>query len=91
MIDAADLGAMSREQQLQRLVNHARREAARWEHTFAEDTPNAKAAEVLEKLRAAVGEDVMAYGYAMRRVLEGSGLDREDGCCLQRGFYDGAV
>ena len=47
MIDAADLGAMSREQQLQRLVNHARREAARWERTFAEDTPNAKAAEAM--------------------------------------------
>ena len=44
MIDAVDLGVMAREGQMQRLVSHARREAARWERTFAKDTPNAKAA-----------------------------------------------
>ncbi len=47
MIDAADLGAMTQEAQMQRLVSHARREAARWERTFAKDTPNAKAAEAM--------------------------------------------
>lgn len=40
MIDAVDLGVMAREGQMQRLVSHARREAARWERTFAKDTPN---------------------------------------------------
>ena len=47
MIDAVDLGVMAREGQMQRLVSHARREAARWERTFAKDTPNAKAAEAM--------------------------------------------
>ena len=47
MIDAVDLGVMAREGQIQRLVSHARREAARWERTFAKDTPNAKAAEAM--------------------------------------------
>ena len=40
MIDAVDLGVMTREGQMQQLVSHARREAARWERTFAKDTPN---------------------------------------------------
>lgn len=47
MIDAVDLGVMAREEQMRRLVSYARREAARWERTFAKDTPNAKAAEAM--------------------------------------------
>lgn len=47
MIDAVDLGVMAREEQMQRLVSYARRESARWERTFAKDTPNAKAAEAM--------------------------------------------
>ena len=47
MIDAADLGAMAHEEQMQRLMNHARREAARWERTFANGTTNVKAAEAM--------------------------------------------
>lgn len=47
MIDAVDLGAMAHEEQMQRLMNHARREAARWERTFANGTTNVKAAEAM--------------------------------------------
>lgn len=47
MIDSVDLGVMAREEQMQRLVSYARRESARWERTFAKDTPNAKAAEAM--------------------------------------------
>lgn len=47
MIDSVDLGAMAQEEQMQRLMSYARREAARWERTFAKDTPNAKAAEAM--------------------------------------------
>lgn len=47
MIDSVDLGVMAREEQMQRLMSYARREAARWERTFAKDTPNAKAAEAM--------------------------------------------
>ncbi len=47
MIDSADLGTMAHEEQMQRLMNHARREAARWERTFANGTTNVKAAEAM--------------------------------------------
>ncbi len=47
MIDSVDLGAMAHEEQMQRLMNHARREAARWERTFANGTTNVKAAEAM--------------------------------------------
>ena len=47
MVDSVDLGAMAHEEQMQRLINHARREAARWERTFANGTTNVKAAEAM--------------------------------------------
>ena len=47
MIDSVDLGAMAHEEQMQRLMNHARREAARWERTFANGITNVKAAEAM--------------------------------------------
>ena len=47
MIDSVDLGTMAHEEQMQRLMNHARREAARWERTFANGTTNVKAAEAM--------------------------------------------
>lgn len=47
MIDSVDLGTMAHEEQMQRLMNHARREAARWERTFANGITNVKAAEAM--------------------------------------------
>lgn len=55
MIDAVDLGVMAREEQMQRLVSYARREAARWERTFAKDTSNAKAAEAMGAISSIQG------------------------------------
>lgn len=47
ILDAAPTGRMAVEEKMQRLLNYARKEAARWGRTFSKETPNAKAAEAM--------------------------------------------
>ena len=47
LIDAAPMGRVAGEEKMQRLLNYARKEAARWERTFGKETPNARAAEAM--------------------------------------------
>ena len=69
MIDSVDLGAMAHEEQMQRLVSYARREAARWERTFAKDTPNAKAAEAMGTISSIQGAIMRVLPPAYRPAL----------------------
>ncbi len=47
ILDAAPTGRMAGEEKMQRLLNYARKEAARWGRTFSKETPNARAAEAM--------------------------------------------
>lgn len=47
ILDAAPTGRMAGEEKMQRLLNYARKEAARRGRTFSKETPNAKAAEAM--------------------------------------------
>ena len=69
MIDSVDLGAMAQEEQMQRLMSYARREAARWERTFAKDTSNAKAAEAMGTISSIQGAIMRVLPPAYRPAL----------------------
>lgn len=49
------LGNVRGEEKMQRLMNYARKEAARWERTFGKDTPNARAAEAMGTISSIIG------------------------------------
>ena len=49
------LGNVRGEEKMQRLMNYARKEAARRERTFGKDTPNARAAEAMGTISSIMG------------------------------------
>ncbi len=55
MLTEAPLGRMAVEEKMQRLMNYARKEAARFERTFSAGTPNARAAETMGTISSIMG------------------------------------
>ena len=55
MLTEAPLGRMAAEEKLKRLMNYARKEAARFERTFSAGTPNARAAEAMGTISSIMG------------------------------------
>ena len=55
MLTEAPLGRMAAEEKMQRLMNYARKEAARFERTFSAGTPNARAAEAMGTICSIMG------------------------------------
>lgn len=55
MLTEAPLGRMAAEEKMQRLMNYARKEAARFERTFSAGTPNARAAEAMGTISSIMG------------------------------------